>query len=150
MKRIFSALLLIVALFSCNSTLYAQRGDKQRMTREQLAEKQANYIAKELAMDDATSAKFISTFCQFQKEVWELGPRPKRESPDRSDAETGEKLKGEFERSQKLLDLRKKYYQEYSKFLTQKQIERVYQLEKDTMERLHHRSQKGKRPAKTN
>lgn len=35
-----------------------------------------------------------------------------------------------MERDQKLLDLRKKYYNEYSKFLTQKQIDRIYQMEK--------------------
>lgn len=41
-----------------------------------------------------------------------------------------------FDRSQKILDLRKKYYAIYSTFLTQKQISRVYEIERDMMRRL--------------
>ena len=95
-------------------------------------------------MDDATTEKFIETFCQFQKEVWALGPRPKRDSSNRSDAEAEQAMKERFAHSQKILDLRKKYYMEYSKFLTQKQIEQVYKLEKEMMDRLYYRSQKRK------
>ena len=98
------------------------------MTREQLAEVQANFIANEMSMDDTTAGQFIETFCQFQKEIWALGPRPKRETSDRTDTEAEQILKERFSHSQKILDLRKKYYMEYSKFLPQKQIERVYRL----------------------
>ena len=45
-------------------------------------------------------------------------------------------MKQRFDRSQKILDLRKKYYAIYSTFLTQKQISRVYEIERDMMRRL--------------
>ena len=45
-------------------------------------------------------------------------------------------MKQRFERSQNILDLRKKYYGIYSTFLTQKQISRVYEIERDMMRRL--------------
>ena len=45
-------------------------------------------------------------------------------------------MKERFAHSQKILNLREKYYGEYSKFLTQKQIQRVYQLERQMMQRL--------------
>jgi hypothetical protein len=48
-----------------------------------------------------------------------------------------------MERSQKILDLREKYYKKYSAFLTQKQIERVYELERKAMQRLSKRGQRG-------
>ena len=51
---IIRLLLLIVALTTVCGTISAQTG-KQRLTREQLAEVQAKHIAKEMAMDDATS-----------------------------------------------------------------------------------------------
>ena len=47
-----------------------------------------------------------------------------------SDEETEQVLKERFGHSQKILDLRRKYYAIYSKFLTQKQIRRVYELER--------------------
>lgn len=144
MKSIFRILLLAMAMTTFSVSTYAQKDSRQRMTREQLAETQAKYIVKEMAMDDTTAEKFIATFCQFQKEIWALGPRPGRESSSRSDAETEQVIADRFAHSQKILDLRKKYYVEYSKFLTQKQIERVYELERRMMNRLYHRSQKEK------
>lgn len=144
MKNIIRIFMLTVAMVTFCVSTYAQKSDRQRMTREQLAEAQANFIADEMAMDDTTAEQFIKTFCQFQKEIWALGPRPKRDSSSYSNTETEQVLKERFAHSQKILDLRKKYYVEYSKFLTQKQIERVYQLERGMMNRLYHRSQKEK------
>lgn len=143
MKSIFRFLLFfVIAIASFSTNIYAQTNNKQRMTREQLAETQAKYIAKEIAMDGNTAEKFIKTFSQFQQEIWALGPRLPKSSINNSETETEQTLKERFERSQKILDLRKKYYTEYSKFLTSKQIERVYELEKKMMDRLSRQSQK--------
>ena len=144
MKSAFRTILFIITIAFCGVSAYAQKDNRQRMTREQLAETQAKYITKEMVMDDATAEKFVKAFCQFQKEVWALGPRPKRDSSNRSEAETEQALEERFAHSQKILNLRKKYYIEYSKFLTPKQIEQVYKLEKEIMDRLDYRSQKRK------
>ncbi len=144
MKSIFRILLFAMAMTAFCASAYAQKDSRQRMTREQLAETQAKYIAQEMAMDGTTSEKFVETFCRFQKEIWALGPRPKREVPGRTDAETEQAIKERFAHSQKILDLRHKYYEEYSKFLSQQQIVCVYELEKKMMDRLYHRSQKAK------
>lgn len=139
MIRLF--LLLVVSSTSLCSTVSAQSG-KQGLTREQLAETQAKHIAEKMAMDDATSQRFVNTFCQFQREIWALGPRPKQPNRQMTDEETEQVLKARFAHSQKILDLRQKYYANYSEFLTQKQIRRVYELERQMMERL---SKRGKR-----
>lgn len=144
MKSIFRILLFAMAMTAFCASAYAQKDSRQRMTREQLAETQAKYIAQEMEMDGTTSEKFVETFCRFQKEIWALGPRPKREVSGRTDAETEQAIKERFAHSQKILDLRHKYYEEYSKFLSQQQIVRVYELEKKMMDRLYHRSQKAK------
>ena len=81
MKSIIKLLFWVVALTTFCGTVSAQTG-KQRLTREQLAEVQAKHIAKEMAMDDATSQRFIDTFCQFQRDIWALGPRPKAAQPN--------------------------------------------------------------------
>lgn len=130
-------LLAVLVLFLCTM---ATAQDKQlRMSREQLAEKQAKHIAHELAFDETTTQKFVETYCAYQQEVWALGPKHKAKAENEEEAEQA--IKERFERSQQLLDLREKYYEEYSKFLTQKQIQRVYELERQAMNRLekHHR-----------
>ena len=141
MKSTFRILLFIMTITFCGVNAYAQKDNRQRMTREQLAETQAKYITKEMAMDDVTAEKFIKTFCQFQKEIWALGPRPKREKAHLSDKEAEQAMNERFAHSQKILDLRKKYYLKYSKFLTPTQIEKVYVLERRMMNRLFQRSQ---------
>ena len=130
-------LLAVLVLFLC--TMATAQDKQQRMSREQLAEKQAKHIAHELAFDETTTQQFIETYCAYQQEVWALGPRQKPEPTNDEEAEQA--IKERFERSQQLLDLREKYYEEYSKFLTQKQIQRVYELERQAMNRLekHHR-----------
>ena len=141
MKNMIKILVLAVAMITFNVSTYAQKSERQRMTREQLAEAQAHYIADEMAMDDTTAKQFVETFCQFQKDIWALGPRPKRDASHLSDKEAEQAMNERFTHSQKILDLRKRYYLKYSKFLTPKQIERVYVLERKMMNRLFHRSQ---------
>ena len=144
MKNIIRLLLLAVALTAFSGTVSA-RNNKQRLTREQLAEVQAKHIAKEMAMDKATSQRFIKTFCQFQRDIWALGPRPKQSHSQMTDEETGQALKARFAHSRKILDLRQKYYAIYSEFLTQKQIQRVYELERQMMEHLSKRNRRANR-----
>lgn len=137
MKRIISMLIMAVMMTAFSSTTYAQDTNDRQQKREKLAETQAHHIARQLAFDDATTAKFIDTYCQCQKEIWALGPRAKRQrGTAKTDAETEKAIEERFERSQKLLDIREKYYKEYSKFLTPKQIQRVYAIEKRMMGRL--------------
>lgn len=120
---------------------------RQRMAREQLAETQAKHIAEALAFDEQTAAKFVETYCECQKEIWTLAPKKQRQR-GATETEAEETIQNRFDRSQKLLDIRKKYYDEYSKFLTQKQIERVYELEKQMMKRLSDRHDRGRRGRK--
>ncbi len=140
MKRIINLLLLVVAFVAFSTPTFAQdNNSKQRKSREQMVEAQAKHIAQEMAFDDATSARFVKTFCEYQKEVWALGPRQKGQRKGglaQSDAAAEKAMKERFAHSQKILNLREKYYGEYSKFLTQKQIQRVYQLERQMMQRL--------------
>ena len=52
-------------------------------------------------------------------------------------------MRQRFEQSQKMLDIRDKYYKEFSKFMTQKQIELMYDKERKIMQRLSKRHKNG-------
>ena len=135
---------MVVAMMTVSTSVCAQApNQKQRLSREQLAEKQAQYIAHDLGLDDMTCSKFIDTYTQCQKEVWALGPRPHHKKGEvKTDAQTEQEIKQRFEMSQKILNIRQKYYKKYSQFLTQQQIQRVYKLERQMMKRF---AQKGPR-----
>lgn len=148
MKTIFRTIIAASFALLMSMTLSAQPNGK-KISREELAVKQAEHISTELAFDDATSKKFQETYCNFQKELWALGPSlGKQQSENPSE----EEMKLRFERSQKILDLRKKYYAIYSTFLSQKQISRVYEIERDMMRRLSQpktQSPRTKQPSRT-
>ncbi len=113
-----------------------QRKDKQRqrMTREQLAERQARYIAQSIALDEETAEKYVRTFCEYQKEVWALRPEKKaKKQAGMSESEIEKNINDNFDYTEKLLAIRKKYYKEYSKFMTQRQIQRAYEMERKAM-----------------
>lgn len=104
MKRIISYMLMLVAFVAFSTPTFAQNNTKQRKTREQMVEAQAQHIAKKMAFDDATSTRFIKTFCEYQKEVWALGPRQRpqrKEGQSQSEADAEKAMKERFAHSQK-------------------------------------------------
>ena len=141
MKKFLGMMMMVVMMMTVTANVCAQTpNQKQRLSREQLAEVQAKHIAHDLGLDDKTSSKFIDTYTQCQKEVWALGPRPRHKKGDVvSDAQTEQMIKLRFEMSEKILDIRQKYYKKYSQFLTQQQIQRVYEIERQMMKRFAQR-----------
>ena len=124
MKQLFRVILIAIMIVASGATAVAQNNSGQRLSREELATKQAQYIAHELALDEPTTNKYVETYCQYQREIWALGPRKGLTTEQRLD------------RSQKILDLRKKYYHIYSGFLSEQQIDKAYKLEKKLLDRM--------------
>ena len=67
MKNMIKVLVLAVAMITFNVSTYAQKSERQRMTREQLAEAQAHFIANEMAMDDTTTKQFVELSANSRK-----------------------------------------------------------------------------------
>lgn len=133
MKQLLRIILIAIMLVASGTAVMAQADSGQRLSREELAARQAQYIARELALDEPTTNKYVETYCQYQREVWALGPRKGLTTEQR------------FDRSQKILDLRKKYYHIYSGFLSEQQIDKAYRLEKRLLDRMGKGKGNGKR-----
>ena len=146
MKHLVRTFIIAVMMIASCVTVFAQQStaqrtvQRQRISREQLAEVQAKHIASELAFSDAVTERFVKTYCNCQKEIWALGPRKRPGKQPLSEQENEERIKQRFEMSENVLNIRKKYYKEYSKFLTQTQIEKVYEQERKMMNRLAKRN----------
>lgn len=138
MKQLLQTLLIAIMVMAYGTEAMAQEATGQQLSREELATKQAQYIARELALDESTAAKYVETYCQYQREVWSLGPRKGLTTEQR------------LERSQKILDLRKKYHHIYSGFLPEPQIDKAYKLEKKLLDRMgrHKGKRKNHRPSR--
>ena len=84
MKKVFRILLTTIMMVAFSTAVSVQENNgqqpskKQRMSREQMAEMQAKHISRQLALDDATSQKFIETFSAYQKELWHFAPTARK------------------------------------------------------------------------
>ena len=127
--------IVLVAILSIASSTMAmaqkQDGDKKRLSREQLAEKMARHIAKKLAFNDEQTQKFVDAYSRQQKEIWALGENKHPQN-----------VQERLDRSEKILSIRKKYYKEYATFLSQEQVNRVYELEQRQMKQMLQRNKK--------
>ena len=109
----------------------------RRMTLEQMTEMQANKIIGELGLDDKTAAKFTDVYKKYMKELDDLRKKNMPKKPDMkpeagkvpampTDAEVDKMMRNRFKQSRETLDIREKYYDEFRKFLSPKQVQKVY------------------------
>ena len=124
MKQLLQTIIIAIVVMASGMSAMAQANSSQRLSRKELAVKQAQYLARELAFDKSNTDKYVETFCQYRNEVWALGPRKNLTTEQR------------LERSQQILDLRKKYNTIYRGFLTEQQLDRAYKLEKRLLNRM--------------
>lgn len=136
MKQIIKTLLiLIIAVFAIDSA-NAQDNQNRKKNRQEFVQIKAKHIAEQLKFDEATTEKFVETYCACEKEIWESRPDIKPNQTYATDAEAEAAIMARFDHSQKILDIRRKYYNEYKKFLTPLQIEEVYSWDHKMMNKL--------------
>lgn len=144
MKYLLVACLMVMASTCMAMTPLQQPNDgnkpgdaqHKRPNMEHLTKMQASRISQSLGLDNKTSQKFIETFCQCRKEMGATRHhRHGKKRAEMTDAEVDKAIKADFAQGRKILDIREKYYKAYSKFLTPKQIQRVYDMERQDMQR---------------
>ena len=139
-------LLLVMAFAVLGLTANAQekKNDNaqmpQRPTKEQMVEMQVNRMANKLMLDEATTSKFTPVYKKYLEEIGALRPGHKAGKEDKkgpqmgmgapekkqmTDAEVEEALKARWAMMRKMADIQEKYYGEFKKFLTAKQIQEV-------------------------
>ncbi len=132
-------MLVIAMLAIVPATSFAQQNKRpDPAKREAFAKAQATEIAKKLELNEDLTKKFTETYLDCQKDMWALG-RPgfnRTKSSEMTEEQAKEMNKARLEHQRKVLDIRDKYYGEYSKFLTQKQIMRVNDIEKKMFDRM--------------
>ena len=132
--------MMVVAVLMGTQVMNAQdskeqveRRGRKRMTMEQMVNMQANKLIGDLGLDDKTSAKFKDVYAKYMKEMNDLRkeympkrPEAGKKPPMSTDAEVDKMMRDKFKVGRKMLDLREKYYDEFRKFLSPKQVQKVY------------------------
>lgn len=152
MKQKLFALMLLMFVCSIQTSVFAQndkkakveKRERPRISPEQMMQRQTRYVANQLALSDAAQAKFIEVYNKYQTELRSCHNQ-KREKLDKdrkaykelTDAEITARIEARFAQSHKILDIREKYYNEFKKILTPRQIQKMYKAEKDIQKKVH-------------
>ena len=148
MKALFRIIVIVVAMAAFTFPMTARQNRARKpVSHEQLIEKQAKQIAEKLDFSPEISEKFISTYKDCHRELRAVKPlEDRRRDSGMSEARADSIIKARFDNSQRILDIRRKYYAEYCKFLKPTQIQRVYEMESRISKRLAHK--RSPRPSK--
>lgn len=145
MKHILLLFTVFIATFAASPAMAQKngKGSQQRIA----------HMAQILQLDDATAATFYSVYGHYRQEMKAARQKYHRIKPPKNQDGTPSRLTDEqvkrniensFDLSQSILDIRKKYYKEFQKILSPRQIERLYELEKKDGERLREMAKKTK------
>lgn len=132
-------IMMVVAVLMGTQVMNAQDNEqgkkrsRKRMTMEQMVDMQSRKIIGDLGLDDKTAAKFKDVYAKYMKEMNDLRKEymPKRPEAGKkpsmpTDAEVDKMMRDRFKQSRKMLDIREKYYDEFRKFLSPKQVQKIY------------------------
>ena len=146
--------MLVVAFMMGTQVINAQadkpkgKREHKRPTLEQIIQMQSQRIVDELGLDDKTAAKFAEVYKKYMKEMDDLRKQYmpaksdfKKDKPSMpkslTDAEVDKMMRERFAQAREMLDVREKYYDEFRKFLSPKQVQKVYNQGMANKERFH-------------
>lgn len=145
MKARFMIMAVAVLLSGTSFTLSAQTPKQHHPAKKNYRAMQCEQIVRTLMLDDATTARFTPVYEKYMTEMRAIRSHPsaKKATPRTAgeatkpavkrtptDSEVEQSIKDQFAQSRKMLDVREKYYTEFRKILSPKQIQRIYQIEK--------------------
>lgn len=114
---------VILALIFLGISAYAQPSQRQKMIHMA-----AVRIAETIQVQESEKDAFISLYQNYKKESAVIMSAVQQQSGD-AEKDTEAKILSDFEKSAKLLELRKRYYHEFRRILSPSQIQKMYDAE---------------------
>ncbi len=114
---------VILALIFLGISVYAQPSQRQKMIHMA-----AVRIAETIQVPESEKDAFISLYQNYKKESAVIMSAVQQQSGD-AEKDTEAKILSDFEKSSKLLELRKRYYHEFRRILSPSQIQKMYDAE---------------------
>ena len=139
---------------------------QKTLTPEEKAQRQAVklenrclQLASALALDDATTIKFVDAYKRYNNDMRAVRRQFKMHKPKKADMKAGEpreeltdaqveeNILARFAMSRAILDVREAYYKEFRTFMNPKQVQKLYQLEKQQGSKMQqHKQHSPKKP----
>ena len=128
-NRLFG--LLVMSVLVSATSLFAENRRMQRMQPipEQCIEEQVIHMQKKLMLDDKTASKFAPLYKEYLEnmECCMLNRDEQREPNTMlTDEQIDQQITDRFAARRKMLDTQEKYYQQFKKILTMRQLEKLF------------------------
>ena len=135
MKKYILFFLLTLSLSVCAESLQKGRPDFK-----QIVEKRFDVIAHELDLDknkfNALKPIYME-YCRKLGGLFKFSPEKFKNRDQRTDEEIEQDFKADFTRARKMVDIRETYYNKFRKYLTPRQIEKIYDIERREQRMFH-------------
>lgn len=128
MKKIISLLILTFLYFDI---ALAQPNTKAK----RIDEIKIEFISKKLSLDADEEEKFIPIYRSYQKEFYKL-LQQKKAARSRNANDPEKSVDEDFKYEYKMLELKKRYKQQFREVLTPEQLKTLYQAERGFREEL--------------
>jgi len=134
MRRILFAFYLILSALSVNAQ--PGRFHPELLNDEEIIQMQVRDMVSWLDIDGKDKDKFVREYTSFRKEIDGIykNARPPQDIYDESEIDKA--IQMNFEVSEKILQVRKKYYSRFRDFLKPSQIQMMYHIENEAGRRL--------------
>lgn len=144
MKRIFVLFLML----SVTAFVNAQPGRfrPEMISDDELIQMQTKDLAMWLNLKGSTEEKFIKEYSAFRKEISEVARTAGAPQKAESEEEIEKVLLNNFSVSEKILEIREKYYHIFRKFMKPSEIRLMYHLENESGKRMHDGPDRPPRP----
>lgn len=128
-NRLFLVLAMSTLVSVTNALAQNQKAQKTQPTPEQRIEKQVEYMQQKLMLDDKTAAKFAPLYKEYLEAMKSCMPDRKDKKESKSaltDEQIDKQITDRFAARRKMLDTQEKYYQQFKKILTMRQVETLF------------------------
>lgn len=136
MRRI--TFIICLGLLSLISLAQPRPVPPEKMNGEEIIRMQTSDIVSFLGLEGDTKDRFIREYTAFRKEIDAIfkNARPPKNMTDESEIDKA--IQKNFEVSEQILLIRKKYYQIFKEFLSPSQIQTMYHIENEMGRRMRH------------
>jgi hypothetical protein len=126
---------LILSFLICLAIALPVSAQEKAQRSQQIEAVKIAFITQKLNLKSSEAEKFWPVYNSYQKEMREVF-KLRREAKNKKDSNAGDKLSGELDFESRILDIRKKYKQEFSKVLPGEKVSQFYEAEREFREQM--------------
>lgn len=126
---------LIWSFFICLVLALPLSAQEKGQHSEQIESVKIAFITQKLDLNTSEAEKFWPVYNQYQQELKKVF-RERREARKKNEANPNNKLNNELDFETRLLDIRKKYKEEFSKVIPSEKVLQFFQTEREFREQM--------------